>query len=346
MQKGRQHMNYNPNQYKPIPCGVMAGWERVGDAPVMGGAMGTVFDNYVIYENGVYRMWFSWRPTLCIVHATSKDGVHWSLPEVVLTSDPSMPWECDEVSRPTLIKKDGKYLMWYTSHDWNPRHPTCVISFATSDDGLHWKKYGKPVMQCDQPWEKDMIWCPHVIYEEEEDIFKMWYSGGAEPNGEADAIGYATSKDGIHWEKHVDNPIFAPDRNCHWEMYKVSACFVFKQDGWYYMTYLGSDSDMRAANGMARSRDGITNWQRHPDNPVFGAVEGAWDCAGVCKVSVLKQEDGYIGWYNGFSHVLEEMGVYYHKGFDFDFPPEGTTRPSKRGDGDCTSKINYVWLGY
>ena len=41
---------HNPNQYKPIPCGVMAGWERVGNEPVFGGAMGTVFDNYVIMK--------------------------------------------------------------------------------------------------------------------------------------------------------------------------------------------------------------------------------------------------------------------------------------------------------
>ena len=53
---------HNPNQYKPIPCGVMAGWERVGNEPVFGGAMGTVFDNYVIYEDGIYKMWYSWRP--------------------------------------------------------------------------------------------------------------------------------------------------------------------------------------------------------------------------------------------------------------------------------------------
>ena len=70
-------------------------------------------------------------------------------------------------------------------------------------------------------------------------------------------------------------------------MYKVSACFVWKQDDWYYMTYLGSDSDMRAANGMARSRDGITNWQRHPDNPVFGECEGEWDCAGAVSYTHL-----------------------------------------------------------
>lgn len=238
---------HNPNQYKPIPCGVMAGWERVGNEPVFGGAMGTVFDNYVIYEDGIYKMWYSWRPVTCIVYAESTDGRNWTLPKVVLTYDEESEWECSEVSRPTIIHKDGIYHMWYTGHKWCGRHSTSVIGYATSEDGIHWHKYGKPVMVCTQPWEREMIWCPHVIWEEEENKYKMWYSGGATPKAEADAIGYAESEDGINWNKHPNNPVFKPDPNIHWEMYKVSACYVWKQDDWYYMTYLGSDSDMRAA---------------------------------------------------------------------------------------------------
>ena len=165
---------HNPNQYKPIPCGVMAGWERVGNEPVFGGAMGTVFDNYVIYEDGIYKMWYSWRPVTCIVYAESTDGRNWTLPKVVLTYDEESEWECSEVSRPTIIHKDGIYHMWYTGHKWCGRHSTSVIGYATSEDGIHWHKYGKPVMVCTQPWEREMIWCPHVIWEEEENKYKMW----------------------------------------------------------------------------------------------------------------------------------------------------------------------------
>ena len=148
---------HNPNQYKPIPCGVMAGWERVGDAPLFGGAMGTVFDNFVIYEDGIYKMWYSWRPVTCIVYAESKDGQNWTLPKVVLTYDEESEWECSEVSRPTLIHKDGIYHMWYTGHKWCGRYSTSVICYATSTDGLHWHKYGEPVMLCTQPWELSLI---------------------------------------------------------------------------------------------------------------------------------------------------------------------------------------------
>ncbi len=48
--------------------------------------------------------------------------------------------------------------------------------------------------------------CPHVIYDEKAKLYRMWYSGGEQhkPN----AIGYATSEDGLKWAKHRNNPIF------------------------------------------------------------------------------------------------------------------------------------------
>ena len=72
--------------YKPVPCGFTGGWEKYsGEKPLFGGAMGTVFDCYVIIEDGLFKMWYSWRPTNTIVYATSTDGIHWTLPRVVLT---------------------------------------------------------------------------------------------------------------------------------------------------------------------------------------------------------------------------------------------------------------------
>ncbi|KAA6314508.1 hypothetical protein EZS27_034882, partial [termite gut metagenome] len=46
-------------------------------------------------------------------------------------------------------------------------------------------------------------------------LYRMWYSGGEqyEPN----AISYATSKDGLAWEKYRTNPIFSADKQTKWE---------------------------------------------------------------------------------------------------------------------------------
>ncbi len=115
--------------------------------------MGTVFDCYVIIEDGLFKMWYSWRPTNTIVYATSTDGIHLTLPQVVLTWDPDSDWERNDVSRPSLIKKDGIYHMWYTGHVWGERKCISSIGYATSTDGIHWKKNKNPVLVADQPWE-------------------------------------------------------------------------------------------------------------------------------------------------------------------------------------------------
>ena len=50
--------------------------------------------------------------------------------------------------------------------------------------------------------------CPDVVWDGDSHQYRMWYSGGEQ--NEPNAIGYATSPDGLTWTKHADNPIFPP----------------------------------------------------------------------------------------------------------------------------------------
>ena len=99
--------------------------------------------------------------------------------------------------------------MWYTGQFHSgDRGGTSHIFYAVSEDGIHFqRKQDEPVLWPEEPWEKSSLMCPDVMWDEEEQLYKMWYSGGEkyEPN----AIGYAVSKDGIHWEKRAGNPCFS-----------------------------------------------------------------------------------------------------------------------------------------
>ena len=123
--------------------------------------------------------------------------------------------------------------------------------------------------------------CPHVLWDEKAKQYRMWYSAGEqyEPN----AIGYATSSDGVNWTKYKDNPIFAADPRNPWEQHKVTACQVIPAGDWHLMFYIGFRDENRAQIGLARSRDGITGWQRHPANPIIFPVAGAWDADACYK---------------------------------------------------------------
>ena len=67
----------------------------------------------------------------------------------------------------------------------------------------------QPVLSAALPWEKVAVMCPHVLWDPSAKLFKMWYSGGEDY--EPDAIGYATSPDGLAWSKSPANPVFHSD---------------------------------------------------------------------------------------------------------------------------------------
>ena len=73
-----------------------------------------------------------------------------------------------------------------------------------------WKKYpGNPVLRPSKPWEMGGTYLNvygSVIYDEDEKLFKCWYwTMNAEdspiPTQNIKVMCYATSTDGIHWEK-------------------------------------------------------------------------------------------------------------------------------------------------
>jgi beta-1,2-mannobiose phosphorylase / 1,2-beta-oligomannan phosphorylase len=182
-----------------------AGWIKYEKNPVLGGKLGTCFDIAVLREDGKYRMWFSWRPKQSIALVESEDGLTWGEPTIVLGPNAKTGWEND-INRPVVLKKGDSYHMWYTGQAGGKSW----IGYATSPDGKTWKRASdKPVLSPEQPWEKVAVMCPHVLYDEMEKQYRMWYSGGEqyEPN----AIGYATSPDGLKWTRHDKNPIFRPD---------------------------------------------------------------------------------------------------------------------------------------
>jgi predicted GH43/DUF377 family glycosyl hydrolase len=290
-----------------------AGWIKYEKGPVLGGDLGTCFDVSLLREGKDYRMWFSWRPKQSIALCESKDGLAWSKPVVVLGPNRASGWE-DDVNRPVVIHHGGLYRMWYTGQakgkSW--------IGHATSADGKVWKRAGdRAVLAPEKAWEKVAVMCPHVLYDEKSRLYRMWYSGGEQH--EPDAIGYATSADGLKWDRHVRNPIFRPERKSAWEKDRVTGCQVVRSGDWYVMFYIGFEDVQRARIGIARSRDGVTNWQRHPANPIIRPGKGKWDADAVYKPYAIFDGKRWLLWYNGRKGGVEQIGVAFHEGEDLGF---------------------------
>ncbi len=259
-----------------------------------------VFDVSTVYLNGTYHIWYSARDfkSDSIAYANSSNGINFNKYESnpVLSRGEEGEWDGFSINRPSVVFQNGMYKMLYTGFKQNGSGTESNIGYAESVDGSHWTKYSQnPVLKVSQAWERTNIQCPNVIYDENEKIFKIWYSGGEflEP----DMIGYAYSKDGLIWTKYSGNPIFTPSRNW-WESKKIGSFQVIKVNNTYYSFYNAFDNNMISRIGMAKSDDGI-NWTRNPNNPIISQdIPGSWDDTQVYKPAVIYKDGKWFMYYN------------------------------------------------
>lgn len=218
--------------------------------------------------------------------------------------------------------RNDEFYMWYSGTSYNMNGKD--IGFATSKDGMTWSKYhGNPVLRDGGfgYWDYERINAPSVIYDKHEGIWKMWYAGFAAYIG-GFWIGYATSEDGIHWEKYqgTDNPglvFISSDYAENFDGYSVLSPEVLEmnsQYGKYHMWYAGNGGALSSNQiGVAFSDDGI-HWRRYPNDesplPVLpiGAPD-AWDAGGTVSPSIIKDGNTLHMWYQGSNADLSITGI-------------------------------------
>lgn len=210
----------------------------------------------------------------------------------------------------SVIKSGSGYKMWYAGG--HSIESEFAIGYATSADGIHWTRYGNmPVFEGKAgSWEHSSAGVPSVL--QDGNKLHMWYLGGSADGG---TIGYATSDDGIHWNRHP-SPVFE-SRQQGWYADGIFPGAVIKEGGIFKMWFSGaigsvsqSTPTSKGGIGYATSPDGI-NWTVY-DNPAttakpyhfsdpvlnYGAPE-SWESATVLAPSVIKTNCGYEMWYAG-----------------------------------------------
>ena len=176
-------------------------------------------------------------------------------PGVVL--GPGEPGEFDvlEVLSPSLVQlPGGGWRMYYEGKDESASR----IGVASSADGISWTREGVVLERgAAGAWDDAWVAAPTVVYDGS--AWHMWYAGG---DGEATRIGYATSADGLAWDRHTDAtdvsvPVleggvqpFAEDDVSH-------PSVELRPDGDFEMWFEGRTAGV-ARIGRARSSDGVT----------------------------------------------------------------------------------------
>lgn len=139
------------------------------------------------------------------------------------------------------------------------------------------KADGNPVLRPDKPWEGSEVWVSAVIFEEREQLFRMWYSAQG-------VHCLATSKDGVHWDKPVLGQV-------EYEGSKENNILPPAQFKTYFFKDLHEPDPAKRYKGLERrgsmsttmqfdlyySPDGF-QWTPYPKNPVIDTSprRGRW----------------------------------------------------------------------
>ena len=177
---------------------------------------------WLMYYNSAETAIYEPGPYVGRATATELKGPWERMDEPVLARGHRSEWDGGYVIPTSILKKeDGTFMLYYTAGANFTDIPVFYIGLATSADGINWIKYNDPATT-DHPFAdsdpvlmktkhkkpyNDYAWTPFVLKNPQG--YEMYYTcqydkAGIGKNG----IGYATSPDGIHWEKYPGNPVY------------------------------------------------------------------------------------------------------------------------------------------
>jgi len=245
---------------------------------------------------------------------TTRQTQPWRRRDLPLLSNspPPQEWCRCGFYAPCVVRANGRFHMWFDGCA-RPRldYINHCIGYASSDDGISWQlSPDNPVIRPAQvPWQPTMLASPWVLFDEEEDIFKMWLGTGGpiaerRESGYAvqshEKLAYATSRDGINWEFHPD-PLAEGIR---------APCVLKRDDG--YRMWINDRPQMSDGYEVAyahiyeyRSPDGIRWTRQEPARISAGGI--TWSCV---YPSVLEVDGRWYMWHK--SHLKEKTPPLNH----------------------------------
>ena len=183
---------------------------------------------------------------------------------------------------------------------WRPKGS---IACVFSQDGLTWTQ--EPVTclppKPEHDWERIVNRTTTV---KRGDTWHMWYTGQDTKRGHVSCIGYATSKDGIHFERVSDKPVIVAEAPFEQPSVMCPCAMWDEARQIWRMWYSGGTSYEPDCNCYAESKDGI-HWKKFAGNPILTKGDReSWDRDRVAGCEVHRLPDGrYIMFYIGYSDI-------------------------------------------
>ena len=290
------------------PLMAQTNWVKHEGNPILTGQADSWYEDIavavVIHEENTFKMWFSaseqaWSASKghSIGYAESDDGLEWEVREdPVIPVGPDGSWYRSKWPG-TVLRINDTLKMWYgASADAFNYHFS--MGYAWSVDEHFWNIDTVPLLGPGEPGSWDDSGNHHPKVHFDGTTYHMWFNGFTGGAFGPDQIGYATSTDGIHWEKDtLHNPVFPIQPSTFYSTW-VWTGSVLVQDGEYQMWFRAYDGQL-IRFGYATSTDGI-NWEPGNDNqPVLTSGPELWENWDIFFPSVLWHDGQYKMWYTG-----------------------------------------------
>jgi predicted GH43/DUF377 family glycosyl hydrolase len=202
---------------------------------------------------------------------------------------PVMPgtWMEDQTANPDLLLIEDSYFMYFRGQQGGHDRIGLATIPKKDFDGKTWKILPKPIIDVGKPGDPDET---HVLDPASvlvDDKIYLYYSA-VSPTCDR-SVCLATSKDGIHFKKHSQNPIViggGPE-------------IVFKNGRFYLYYWQPARNDKGFEIHLSASSDGF-HFEKISDDPVLpvGAA-GSWDSHTVETPRIFKEDDLYYMIYCG-----------------------------------------------
>ncbi|WP_160573678.1 glycoside hydrolase family protein [Actinomadura physcomitrii] len=237
----------------------------------------------------------------------------WERKGVVMEKD--LEWESTLLQDPCLVYGQGGgplFKLWYGSLH--------AVGYATSEDGVHWTKAAKPVLEPTLESERGALNQPSVVYKDGR--WHMSYFGvSGDGNGQ---IHYATATNpGGPWEKRGVILTTTMPWEDRW-IYNSSLLYDAKArlwKMWYTAGKIASAGGEPEYICYATAKQPGGPWTKYAGNPILRPMnDGGWASLGVGGPNVRKLSNGQyetriVGWQADYpsrgGKLLSRDGIHW-----------------------------------
>lgn len=159
-------------------------FERIGSDPILVSERHfeglSVMNPCVLYENGVYRMWYAAGETIepnVLALAESTDGINWIKDPInpIFTPNKTKEYESDRVGGCQVIHTKLGYLMFYIGY--RDIGTACICAALSENGRTGWRRCKlNPLVTPDVgEWDEDSCYKPSALFDGKG--WHIWYNG-------------------------------------------------------------------------------------------------------------------------------------------------------------------------